>query len=1273
MTEKIGLQAVLETNEFQSGLTIYTNGLRVINVQTDQAAGKSSQAGSIITTALGTAFGFLAAQAIPAAIGAVKDFIASGIEAVGEIQNLRISLETLSAQELVSAGVAKDFKDGLAQAGPVASYLMEQIKQLSLVSPFEYSDIINTFRLNQSFGQTAETALQLTQAITDMAAAGGRTGVFLERIAYNFSQMALVGKVTARDVRDLAMAGVDLSRVLREQLGMSIEEVNEALSSGSITMKDVTNAFIEFSSKNFAGAAERMSKTVSGLKSSFADLMFFAKENVLGPMLEAVTADLGGLFDSARGLVDSGVLRGIGEGLREVYNGLKNLIGVGAEAAKALSGTFQRALSGVLGDAYRWGSEIIRNLADGIIAGAANALIAAMNYVSSLLAHWLAPGSPPRVAPDIDKWGLAAMTEFLRGFTEADFRALNTVQRPLQDALNLLVQSGAISKQAGGQLFAGLSQAFSQALAGGGLAPDFFDRLTKAAGPYGAEIAKLAKMTLGLAEATEKVTQAEKDLDAARKREQAARQATNEAINEYNELLRAGADEETLKAKMMEINAADVLARQEGEAAKEAEGRLDVEQERLKLLQDQLSLQDQLLKNLLDIGRATLPEPVTDKGAGAGAGSGAGGGRGAAGAAAGAVAGIGASLSESMAGFLDKVKEYSDKTATDIAGSFKSKLGNVWNEIKANWTAQYGALIGSVKERWINFVNELQGYWQNFTAYLSEVFAPAKAELASQWESIKGTFQQAADIIRKSIEAIKETVGPSLEGIMETLKQMGIDWELVGKAAQLAARVLGTVVVGAILAVVVVIETVVGVIAGLVEGINQALKVVRTFSQMFTEGFKQVADGAAQFINAISDAFGALTRGEFMKSPEMFKKLGDAIVNIAQGLGKMITAIFAGHLGGVLAFIGGFVKGVIDYFKNLYKQLVGGSIIPDMMKAIQKVITNGLANVTATIKKWASNAVSAFSNAFKSILNSVTAGMKAVVNEIGKKLTEAANTIKGRAGDFGKAAAQVFEAFRSSAVSKLVETVNAVRAKITELVSSIRSRAAEFGSAAVQLMTSFKTSLISGLDQAKASLTQKITEMINAVKSKAGEMLSAGKDFIGGFLSGLQSRFSELVAAGLQAANRVIDTIKTKASDMFEAGKNLLGRFIDGIVTAAANAQTAVKNAIQNIINYIKSVISGAGSSGSSGSTPPASPKMQTLGDNIAEQMAGALADGLAQTQAAMLSALGGVMPKPAFAPVNQGGNTLNFNMGGVVINTPMDAAAFEHRVRQIIRSEYGG
>lgn len=543
--------------------------------------------------------------------------------AATSMQTLVISLESLAAKEIVAAGGASDITDAMKKAQPVAAGLLDRIREISLESPFEYQDIVNVFRLNMAFGQTSDMALELTRAILNMSAASGQGSMMMSRIAYNFSQMSLTGRVTQRDIRDLAMAGVDVAAVFRDELEMSIKEVDAALKSGNMTFKEVSEAFVRYADKNYGGAAERMSKTFEGLKSSFVDLVTFAGLDVFGPSLDLVTTKLELFFGTAQMFVDSGALQDLGTILGEVTNLFITQTPVAADVVGSSMSSIQRSLEEtspaaanaleeiggenqmremrlrfqrIAEDAVQWGANIVTNLAQGIIIGAA-AVISALLYIGKIIAGWLAPGSPPKILPDLPDWGASAMMEYLKGFTEADFSILGGVSGPLEQALALMGKESLIPE---------MQLAMTRALSRGKLDDALIKTIMDTTGVFGPEIIKLTKLELSLDEANKKLLLSQNALTRSYENETSAYNKVNTELKRYNSLLRGRASKAILKTQRKRFDQASDEYKQARLGRSEAEKNLDAAKQGIVLLKEQISLQKQLVSQLINYAQAQL-------------------------------------------------------------------------------------------------------------------------------------------------------------------------------------------------------------------------------------------------------------------------------------------------------------------------------------------------------------------------------------------------------------------------------------------------------------------------------------------------------------------------------------------------------------------------------------------------------------------------------------------------------------------------------------------
>jgi hypothetical protein len=529
----------------------------------------------------------------------------AGVSMAASLQETQVSLTALVSRERLQIGAAEDLNTAWDQAVPITEALLSKLRELSLTSPFQYSDVLMAFQMNKAFGASTQASLELTGAILDIAATAKFVPGVVERISYNFAQMALNSTITARDMRDLANAGLDVRTVFQEELGMSIENVNKKLKSGEMTFKEVSDAFVNYAEKNFGTAAEKMSRTFNGLISNFKDLAFFSSIDVFGPVLETVTLQFQGLFDTVNKWIEGGALKKVGIVLNEF---LKMVLPIGEAGFTASMNFGKGMISGLAKTAtetLKWGFNIVSQLAVGIVRGATTALVTAMNFVSSILSYWLQPHSPPKVAPDIDVWGMETMTTYLKGFTNADYSALKDVQGPIKNALSNMVTAGLIDEQAGTDIGKSLSIAISRALSSGKGMSEVIAQARGSLGPYGEQIATLIAKEFTLSTAMEAVAAAEEAVNRARQKETRETNKLTSVIDEYNALAKAGASKEVLNAKRAEFRQQKETAKQSIVQREEAENTLDTRKAELEQTKETIDLQKQLVDQLIDFSQVS--------------------------------------------------------------------------------------------------------------------------------------------------------------------------------------------------------------------------------------------------------------------------------------------------------------------------------------------------------------------------------------------------------------------------------------------------------------------------------------------------------------------------------------------------------------------------------------------------------------------------------------------------------------------------------------------
>ena len=151
-----------------------------------------------------------------------------------------------------------------------ANKLLGELSEFASRTPFTISGIRQNAKLLLGMGVAAEDMIPTLKALGDVSAG---LNVPMERIALNFGQVRVQGKLTGRELRDFAIAGVPLVSELAKNLGIAEKEIAAMVSRGEIGFKEVEEAFVSMTSAGgrFANLMDESSKTFPGQISNIQD------------------------------------------------------------------------------------------------------------------------------------------------------------------------------------------------------------------------------------------------------------------------------------------------------------------------------------------------------------------------------------------------------------------------------------------------------------------------------------------------------------------------------------------------------------------------------------------------------------------------------------------------------------------------------------------------------------------------------------------------------------------------------------------------------------------------------------------------------------------------------------------------------------------------------------------------------------------------------------------------------------------------------------------
>lgn len=221
--EQIGVEAVVE------GLSQFASDIGEVNSKIQGVADSSTllerafgAAGDILESVgdkiihvAEYAIGGLLKDAIEGTLRLLADLGQASLESANNLQTLEIRLQGMNMTAMTESGM-----DAAAAMEAATAATKDQINWLQTLSgqtSFSPDVIANTYTLARSYSFTDEQARALTESITNFTAGMGLGDEAIKRIIINLGQMQQQGKITQRDLNDLARgAFVPVNEILKE-------------------------------------------------------------------------------------------------------------------------------------------------------------------------------------------------------------------------------------------------------------------------------------------------------------------------------------------------------------------------------------------------------------------------------------------------------------------------------------------------------------------------------------------------------------------------------------------------------------------------------------------------------------------------------------------------------------------------------------------------------------------------------------------------------------------------------------------------------------------------------------------------------------------------------------------------------------------------------------------------------------------------------------------------------------------------------------------------
>lgn len=569
----------------------------------------------------------------------------------------------------------------------------------------------------------------------------------------------------------------------------------------------------------------------------------------------------------------------------------------------------------------RWGYEIIRSFAEGMI-NALTLVVRALNQLSLIFSKLLAPGSPPALLPEIDKWGANTAQEWVDGWLQADFSVFSDIAQQVSGLLRGLGRAEGVEQQDIASAILGsregIAAAINQFRETGTVTQQVLDQITEGLGDSQQIVQDYITSMFRLEEANRAVEQAQSALTREQERYEGILEPLNERLNQINEqqaAIRRQDTRERLQQILEDPRATDEVRRRTELALEELdirdeiarveqfrdvvldpfERRLELAQEQQEAIQAQVDAQRELVELIREqidlLGRTVPPEEAAAAGGAATGGAG------------------GDEIEPPGGGDIDIGGGFLET----LSSGFRNVIG-IFDKIRAKIEGEGPGSIPSAIENLVNQLNEdLEPAIKGLNEELDK-FSTHWANILTSWQGLEQTrvfdvFQRLGKLF--GVGGLTDAFGD----LVDIFRQIPIEIRIV--LAILAVLVGIGLLVGASLTGIAEAIAIIGIVILLWR------PVLDGFVQAF-ENAKETFDTMREVLSELVDDIRKLfVEGDFSRIP--------AIIGKTLLTALLIVIAFVGAIGG---FFSGLVKGIVERFQELKEALVGNSIIPDMVDDI---------------------------------------------------------------------------------------------------------------------------------------------------------------------------------------------------------------------------------------------------------------------------------------------------------------------------------------------------
>lgn len=318
-----------------------------------------------------------------------------------------------------------------------------------------------------------------------------------------------------------------------------------------------------------------------------------------------------------------------------------------------------------------------------------------------------------------------------------------------------------------------------------------------------------------------------------------------------------------------------------------------------------------------------------------------------------------------------------------VGDSIKSYLLSYFEEIKA------GLYI--VRDLLINILSgqlSIQSIFNSFGLnklgdFLSKNLSESFTRLSSIFNNLSNTintkllpvFSKVFAIISTIVTNSIKLISDRLSSLQPILDYINILLNKLGFGGAGGFKLLEAVVVGAVGVIIGIITLLAGVLVGLIDGFSSMIESIIVGVGQLSSGIDTQINAVIIIFKGLLDFWSNIFSGNFVGAIDNIKDSFDGLKMFFSGGIEIIIGLFNILPGSVIGLVSGFTESVIGFFTDMYNELIGHSIIPDMITGILNSFSLFDTDLGKLISATVENVLGFFINLGDKIVSNITTSL----------------------------------------------------------------------------------------------------------------------------------------------------------------------------------------------------------------------------------------------------------------------------------------------------------